>query len=153
MTEHTSGPDTPNPIREAYASAKKEPKDFSVRTKGRPERDPREAAMRNLRRLHFGQRLRRLRESAKLTQSQAAKQAGMVSPRKLAQYETTCYPPGDIVCRLANAYGVDPRNLANMVLSHSDPELFEALTGLPGYQPAEDEIQAYLRKPDTSSAQ
>lgn len=152
MTASMTGEGATNPIRGVYAAAKEQPKDFSVRTKGRPERNPREAAMRNLRRLHFGQRLRGLREAAKLTQSQAAKHAGMASPRKLAQYETTCYPPGDIVRRLATAYGVDAADLARMVLSHSDPDMFEAITGMRGYQPVEDDIDAYLKTNDDASS-
>ncbi|MCW3782548.1 helix-turn-helix domain-containing protein [Defluviimonas salinarum] len=126
----------------AYASAGQE---YHVQSRGRPERKPEEAAKRILRRKRFGNRLRELRETAGLTLSRAAQLAGMSSPRKLSQYETTCYPPGDIVARLAPHYGVEERDLAAMVLSHSDPILYQGITGTPGYEPHPDEIADYLR--------
>lgn len=75
--------------------------------------------------------------------------AGMKSPRKLSQYETTCYPPGDVIVKLAPIYGVTAQDLAALVLSHSDPELFEAMTGKAGYEPSSYQINAFLRKKRT----
>lgn len=113
---------------------------YRVPSRGRPERRPEEAARRELRRAAFGRQLRALREAAGLNLSQAARLTGMSSPRKLAQYETTCYPPGDVIVRLAPHYNVPANLLAQLVLKHSDPEMFEAITGETGYNPSRQEI-------------
>lgn len=119
---------------------------FHVHSRGRPERNPREAALRTLRRRAFGKKMRELRENAKLSLSRAAALAGIASARKLSQYETTCYPPGDIILRIAPFYGVKPRQLCSLVLSHSDPELYAGLTGKEGYLPSEEEIEQFLAR-------
>lgn len=134
----------PNPITEAMREYPHAKDDYHVQDVGRPGNKPEEAARRNLRRITFGKLLRSIREGAGLSISEAARQAGMTSSRKLAQYETTCYPPGRIVERLAPIYGMTPESLAQMVLKHSDPEMFEALTGRPGYQPSRQAISDYL---------
>lgn len=133
-----------NPIQQAVTDNPDADKDLRVQTRGRPERDPIEAARRILRRKHFGARMRELREGASLTLSGAASMSGMTSPRKLSQYETTCYPPGDVVVKLAPLYGVTEQALSELVLSHSDPSLFEAMTGRPGYEPPKDDIRAFV---------
>lgn len=119
---------------------------FNVRTRGRPERSAREHAIIALRRQAFGLRMKALREAAGLTLIDAARLAEVSSPRKLSQYETTCYPPGDIVMRLAPHYGVDPEMICELVLEHSDPAMFEGLTGKPGFAPTEKQITEYLSK-------
>ena len=118
--------------------------DYLVQGRGRPERNPRESAIRNLRRRAFGRRLRELRLAANLTLSRAAALSGMSSPRKLSQYETTCYPPGEIVRSLSRHYGVTERELADLVLRHSDPTLYAAITGQPGFEVTEAMITDYL---------
>lgn len=122
---------------------------YHVQSRGRPERNPHEAALRSLRRREFGKKMREMREAAGLSLSRAASLAGIASARKLSQYETTCYPPGDIIVRIAPFYNVKPRQLCSLVLSHSDPELYTGLTGKEGYMPSEKEIEDYLtRGPD-----
>ena len=146
----------PSTIREAAITYANADSAFGVKGRGRPEREPSVAARSFLQRQHFGERLRELREGANLTLSGAANLAGLNSPRKLAQYETTCYPPGDVVVRLAPHYGVDVRELAEMVLSHSDPVMFRSLTGHAGYEPSKRMIEEYLgttAKPDAGPKQ
>ncbi|MCE6958794.1 helix-turn-helix domain-containing protein [Cereibacter sphaeroides] len=125
---------------------------FNVQNRGRPERNPRETAIRILCRQAFGKRMRELRDGADLSLSRAASLAGIASARKLSQYETTCYPPGDIVLRLAPHYGVKPKQLCELVLSHSDPEMYLGLTGRRGYEPSEEEIEAFLANPNPADA-
>lgn len=124
-----------------YADAEK---GYNVQSRGRPERNPRESAIRNLRRRAFGNRMREIREQADLTLSRAAALADIASARKLSQYETTCYPPGDIVLRLAPHYKVKPKFLCELVLFHSDPDLYLGLTGREGYMPSEADIAAWI---------
>ena len=130
-------------VLKKYGSASEK---FNVRSRGRPERSPRENAITALRRKAFGERMKALREAADLTPIQAASLAGISSPRKLSQYESVCYPPGQIVNRLAEHYLVDKKTLCSLVLEHSDPELFEGLTGRPGYTPTETQINEYLEE-------
>ena len=141
MTEQTPEDLTMRNLLEVYPDADLA---YNVQSRGRPERDPRDAALRVLRRKAFGQRMRALRENVGLSLSRAATLAGIASARKLSQYETTCYPPGDIILRLAPHYRVKPRVLCELVLSHSDPELFLGLTGRKGYMPSEDEIRRFF---------
>ncbi|MBW3243625.1 helix-turn-helix domain-containing protein [Epibacterium sp. DP7N7-1] len=133
-----------NPIQQAVTKNPNADKKLKVQTRGRPERDPFEAAQRILRRQHFGRRMRELREGASLTLSGAASMSGMTSPRKLSQYETTCYPPGEVVVKLAPLYGVTVCALSELVLSHSDPALFEAMTGRPGYEPPKEDVRQFV---------
>jgi transcriptional regulator with XRE-family HTH domain len=128
-------------VLERYADADRV---YNVQTRGRPERNPRESAIRNLRRRAFGNRMREIREQAELTLSRAAALSGIASARKLSQYETTCYPPGDIVLQLAPHYGMKPKQLCELVLSHSDPDLYFGLTGKEGYMPSEAEISSWI---------
>lgn len=137
-------PQTKNPIQAAVCENPSAEREHPVKTRGRPERDPVEAARRILRRQHFGSRLRELREGAGLTLSGAAVAAGMSSPRKLSQYESTCYPPGDVVVTLAPLYGVTEKDLADLVLSHSDPALFTSMTGRAGFEPSAEAISDFL---------
>ena len=133
-----------NPIKDAVKAHPKAAENYLVQSRGRPERDPREAARSVLRRKHFGKAMRELRLGADLTLTRAAEISKVSAPRKLSQYETTCYPPGDVVVRLAPSYGVTAEDLAKLVLSHSDPALYEAITGEPGYNPTEQDISDYL---------
>ncbi len=133
-----------NPIKDAVKAHPNAAENYMVQSRGRPERDPREAARSILRRKHFGNAMRDLRLAADLTLTRAAEISQVSAARKLSQYETTCYPPGDVVVRLAPSYGVSAEELAKMVLSHSDPDLYEAITGEPGYQPSERSIDEYL---------
>lgn len=133
-----------NAIQQAVTDNPDADKHLRVQSRGRPERNPVEAARRILRRKHFGARMRELREGASLTLSGAASMSDMTSPRKLSQYETTCYPPGDVVVKLAPLYGVTVKDLSELVLSHSDPALFEAMTGRPGYEPPKGDIRALV---------
>ncbi|MEY8800275.1 helix-turn-helix domain-containing protein [Leisingera sp. XS_AS12] len=126
--------------------------DYRVQARGRPERDPVETARRILRRKHFGNRMRELRNGASLTLAQAANLAGVTSPRKLSQYETTCYPPGEVIVGLAPHYGVSEKDLAGLVLAHSDPDLFKALTGNAGYEPSRADIAAFINANADGSA-
>lgn len=119
--------------------------EFQVPSRGRPGRQPSETARSDLRREAFGRKLRRLREKSGLSLGQVSQATGLSSPRKLAQYETTCYPPGDIVKLLAPHYGVEHRELAEMVLMHSDPALFEAITGRRGFHPTRRDIATRLQ--------
>lgn len=144
---------TQNPalsIQDAVAANPDADKTLNVAGRGRPEREPRDAARRILSRQHFGAQLRSLREGVDLSLSRAAALAGLNSSRKLSQYETTCYPPGEVVERLAPHYGVEPRELAEMVLRHSDPSLFQAITGKPGYEPPLRDIEHFMafKKPN-----
>jgi hypothetical protein len=132
---------SPDDVMNTYGDASKQ---FNVRSRGRPERSPRENAITALRRKAFGERMRALREAAELTPVQAANLAGISSPRKLTQYESVCYPPGEIVVRLAEHYMVDPQAICELVLQHSDPDLYEGLTGRPGYTPTDHQIDEYL---------
>jgi|GEM_PF-5363692 len=100
---------------------------FPVRSRGRPKIRKEEADRREARRIRFGAKLRRLRERKGLTLAEAAVRAGISSPRKLSQYETTCYPPGWVVRAIAPVYGVGETYLAELVLKHNDPELYHAL--------------------------
>lgn len=113
--------------------------------RGRPERSPEEAARRALARNRFGAIMKDLREAAGLTILEASELSGLHPSRKISQYETTCYPPGDVVRALAPHYNVDPAWLAGLVLSHSDPALYECLTGNPGHEPSSALIDAYMR--------
>jgi transcriptional regulator with XRE-family HTH domain len=141
MTEKNDTRPVIDDALDRYADAEKI---YNVQSRGRPERNPREAAIRNLRRRAFGNRMREIREQAELTLSRAAALADIASARKLSQYETTCYPPGDIVLRLAPHYKVKPKYLCELVLFHSDPDLYLGLTGREGYMPTEAEISAWL---------
>ncbi len=116
---------------------------YAVQRRGRPELDPRDVAKRVLRRRHFGAALRDLREAAGLSSRNAARLAGISSARS---YETTCYPPGEVVLALAPHYGVSVRDLSAMVLSHQNPVIYEGLTGEPAYEPEEDDVNAYIRE-------
>lgn len=116
---------------------------FPVHARGRPERHPEEAARRALRRQKFGRWLRDLRKGQDIRIQKAAELSGLGSARKLAQYETTCYPSGEVIRKIAPVYGVSDRHMARELLRHSDPELFESLTGEPGYEPTELEIRSY----------
>jgi len=100
---------------------------FPVRSRGRPKTDQDEAQKREARRVLFGSKLRRLREGRGLTLAEAAQRAGISSPRKLSQYETTCYPPGWVIRAIAPVYGVREAYLAELVLKHNDPDLHHAL--------------------------
>lgn len=111
--------------------------------RGRPKRDPYDATVRALRRQAFGKKLRDLREQEGLSLAEVARRIGF-GARKLNQYETTCYPPGEAIIRLAPHYGVSREEMGDLVLSHSDPDLYEAITGRPGYQPDEHDIALAL---------
>lgn len=100
---------------------------FPVRSRGRPKIRKEEAERREARRVRFGAKLRRLRERNGLTLAESAARAGISSPRKLSQYETTCYPPGWVVRAIAPVYGVGETYLAELVLKHNDPDLYQAL--------------------------
>jgi DNA-binding XRE family transcriptional regulator len=102
-------------------------KKFPVRSRGRPKSDDAEMRRRERRRSMFGAKLRRMREAKGLTLAKAANEAGISSPRKLSQYETTCYPPGWVIRAIAPVYGVDERKLADLVLKYSDPEMHKAI--------------------------
>jgi hypothetical protein len=102
---------------------------YAVRSRGRPETDPAEAQQKRERRKHFGEGLKTLRKSQGLTLAAAAEAAGIASARKLSQYETTCYPPGWVVCALAPVYNVDAKTLAARAIASSDPDMFRALSG------------------------
>lgn len=121
-------------------------KKFAVQGRGRPERHPVDAARRALRRQKFGLELRGLRVSAGLTLLDAAKASGLSSARKLAQYETTCYPPGDVICALSKVYGVSRSELGWKLLRHSDPDLYMAVKGERGYEPTELEIEQFRQQ-------
>jgi len=100
---------------------------FPVRSRGRPKTEHDEAQKREARRVLFGSKLRRFREGRGLTLAEAAQRAGISSPRKLSQYETTCYPPGWVIRAIAPVYGVREAFLAELVLKHNDPDLHHAL--------------------------
>lgn len=102
---------------------------YAVRSRGRPETDPREAQEKKERRDAYGDKLKKLRAAQGLTLAAAAEAAGIASARKLSQYETTCYPPGWVVSALAPVYAVDATYLAAMTLASSDPDMFAALAG------------------------
>lgn len=100
---------------------------FPVRSRGRPKASAEEARLREARRVRFGTKLRKIRESKGLTLAEAALRAGISSPRKLSQYETICYPPGKVIRAIAPIYGVSEAYLAELVLKHNDPDLYRAL--------------------------
>jgi DNA-binding XRE family transcriptional regulator len=123
--------DAPTPI-DVFDEAARDVSDiaedsFPVRSRGRPKTDHDEAQKREARRFTFGSKLRRLRESKGLTLAEAAQRAGISSPRKLSQYETTCYPPGWVIRAISPVYGVREAYLAELVLKHNDPDLHHAL--------------------------
>lgn len=126
----------------AYPDAKAA---YPVQGRGRPERQPVEAAIKTLSRIRFGQYLRGLRKSADMTLHAVALAAGITSARKLAQYETTCYPPGEALKALAPVYGVELKELSFKLLEHSDPVLYEGITGNKAFRPTNEEIQAYIQ--------
>jgi len=107
---------------------------FPVRSRGRPKTSVEEAKKREARRLRFGAKLRQMREAKELTLAEAAQRSGISSPRKLSQYETICYPPGRVVRAIAPIYGVSEAYLAELVLKHNDPDLYEALMSETGDQ-------------------
>lgn len=113
-------------LRQTYESAASEK--YQVRGRGRPKSSAAETKERTRRRKEFGLYLRELRESANLTISEAAKAAKIEPPRKLAQYEGACYPPGAVIRALAPVYGVSERVIATRMLQSSDPDLFIAMT-------------------------
>lgn len=117
---------------------------YEVGTRGRPARSPREAAIRSLRLKAFGRVMREMREAAGLNVAEAAEIARLSSPRKLSQYEGSCYPPGEAQIRLASTYGCTRYDMATTVLRYSDPEMYLAIVGQPGYTPDDDEIAAYI---------
>ena len=124
----------PNQDPRSFKDLKKEigpdaGKRFKVRSRGRPETDPREAQEKRERRAAFGQKLKALRDARGLTLAGAAEAAGIASARKLSQYETTCYPPGWVISALAPVYEIDSAHLAALTLSSSDPDMFAALSG------------------------
>lgn len=100
---------------------------FPVRPRGRPKSKESEMRERIRRRESFGSKFRRMRVASGMTLAAAADAAGISSPRKLSQYETTCYPPGWVIREIAPVYGVSEKKLAAMVLKHSDPDMFRAL--------------------------
>lgn len=118
---------------------------YPVQGRGRPERQPVEAARKNLSRIRFGMILREFRKDAGMTLHQVAVAANITSARKLAQYETTCYPPGEALKALAPIYGVELRDLSLKLIEHSDPILYEGITNERAYQPSPEEIQAYIQ--------
>ncbi|WP_375263685.1 helix-turn-helix domain-containing protein [Palleronia sp.] len=117
---------------------------YEVGTRGRPARSPREAAIRTLRLKAFGRVMREMREAAGLNVAEAAEIARLSSPRKLSQYEGSCYPPGEAQIRLASTYGCTSYDMATTVLRHSDPDMYLAIVGQPGFMPEEDEIEAMI---------
>ena len=139
----TKAPSGPKDIIKRYASSAKT--NYNVQTSGRPGRSPRDAAVRTLRRQAFGIKMKSLREDMSLTLSEAALIAGITSPRKLAQYETTCYPPGDVILKLAPHYNVSQEFLCYLVLEHSDPDMFLGITGITAFTPSEAIVDAYLK--------
>ena len=100
---------------------------FPVRPRGRPKTPEEEARRRDERRVRFGAKLRQMREARGLTLAEAAQKSRISSPRKLSQYETICYPPGNVVRAIAPVYGVSAAYLAELVLKHNDPDLHQAL--------------------------
>lgn len=116
------------------------------RKRGRPSLSEHDVALRQLRLEHFGEAMRKFRESAELTIAEASRAVDGSSPRRLLQYEGVCFPPGNILDDIARAYGVDPDVLGRLVLSHSDPELFEIICDKPGYTPSATEIQKRIEK-------
>jgi DNA-binding XRE family transcriptional regulator len=129
MTTLTN-PQDPGPVdvfEEAAREFDNAEEAFPVRSRGRPKTDQDEAKKREDRRVLFGSKLRRLREGRGLTLAEAAQRAGISSPRKLSQYETTCYPPGWVIRAIAPVYGVREAYLAELVLKHNDPDLHHAL--------------------------
>ncbi|PTX52602.1 helix-turn-helix protein [Gemmobacter caeni] len=130
MTSDIAHPDS-SPI-DVFEEASREVSDmiaarFQVRSRGRPKIRKEEAERREARRVRFGAKLRRMRERMGLTLAEAAARAGISSPRKLSQYETTCYPPGWVIRAIAPVYGVGETYLAELVLKHNDPDLYQAL--------------------------
>lgn len=107
------------------------PEEYRSRSRGRPKRSREATGAVELRRAAFGEKLRSLRNAAGLSINKAAQVAGIATPRRISQYEGVSYPPGAMVRLLARAYGVDERMLSRLVLAHSDPDLFEAVTGEP----------------------
>lgn len=101
-------------------------------SRGRPAADDDETRDREFRKAAFGRKLRALREAAGVSTRMVAEMAGLGSARGLQQYEGRCYPPGSVVRRIAVHYGVTPRAMGEMVLMHSDPDLYEIVTGKPG---------------------
>ncbi|MFG6083422.1 helix-turn-helix domain-containing protein [Paracoccus litorisediminis] len=138
--------ETPNAIAGAVEKYAGVGEKFSVQGRGRPERHPVDAARRALRREKFGRELRELRIEAGLTLQTAADTAGLSSARKLAQYETTCYPPGEVLISLAPIYGTTQDELGWKLLRHSDPALYRSIRGEEGYEPTDLEIQHYRDK-------
>jgi transcriptional regulator with XRE-family HTH domain len=117
---------------------------YHVNSRGRPPRSAEDAAEREIRLHRFGAYLRDLRESVGLSPRDVVEMTGISSPRKLTQYETNCYPPGEIVLMLSKCYGVPSHDLAIMALAHSDPEMHLALTGRPGISVSQEDIEYKL---------
>lgn len=118
---------------------------YQVNPRGRPARSVEEAAEREVRLHRFGAYLRKLREDVDLSPRDVARMTGISSPRKLTQYETNCYPPGEIVLALAKCYGILSHDLARTMLAHSDPALHLALTGDAGVAVTPEDIAAKIR--------
>lgn len=118
---------------------------YRVNPRGRPARSAEEAAEREVRLHRFGSYLRKLREDVGLSPRDVARMTEIGSPRKLTQYETNCYPPGEIILALAKCYGVLSHDLAHTMLAHSDPALHLALTGKDGIIVTPEEIADRIR--------
>jgi hypothetical protein len=117
---------------------------YRVAGRGRPAREPEDAAAREIRLHKFGAHLKRLREQVGLSPREAARLAQLSSPRKLTQYEGVCFPPGNILRKLAQIYGITGYDMACTFLAHSDPDLHLMVTGRPGIEPSDDEIREHL---------
>ena len=98
------------------------------RSRGRPKMGPEEAREKSGRLEAFGTRLKELREGCGLTLAAAAEAAGIDSSRKLSQYETKCYPPGEVLRALAPVYGVGTKYLAALKMWNSDRCSYLALS-------------------------
>lgn len=135
-----------NPIVKAIQAPKADARQSATRRRGRPTLSPEDVAIRQLRLEHFGRAMRKLREDAGLSIADASRSLDSSSPRRLLQYEGVCFPPGEIIDDIARTYGVEPEALGKLVLSHSDPDLFEILCHEPAYRPSRFAINARIAK-------
>lgn len=77
----------------------------------------------------FGMLLRHLRKEADLSITELSRLAGLGSTSQARTYESKCYPPGWVLRSYAGIFHIQARELALTMLSMSDPDLYECLTG------------------------
>jgi len=115
-----------------------------ARRPGRPELSLRERKDNEDRRYIFASLLRHLRNSIGLSITELGREAGMSNCNQARTYETKCYPPGKVLNRYAEIFGISRKDLALACLAMSDPDLYAAVAGTDEEPPMIFEIRQMM---------